>query len=212
MIDRVGEHIVIPNLSEFIISLISLFSHTPKTTILLRDQTGKSMATYSATHWWSRWEVIEQVSVQFGNVLPFLHMEGLGSATTTTKLITFFTDYQKKALLEVELATIIEWGRSFVTATYSLEGDGPLALECYEKIEPSNLQYVLHILQILMLLHARYLPVLKEAYCRGPFLLIFEDQHPLVRHYSKGLFSMVLPVCSLAWIVSKSTSRYTFSI
>jgi len=134
-IDRVGEHFVTPNLSEFIVSWISLFSHSPKTRILWRDQTGKSMATYSATRWWSRWEVIEQVSVQFGDVLPFLRMEGLGSTTTTAKLITFFTDAQKKALLEVELATIIDWGRPFVTATYSLEGDGPLALECYEKIE-----------------------------------------------------------------------------
>ena len=134
-IDRVGEHFLTPNLSEFITSWISLFSHSPKTRILWRDQTGKSMATYSATRWWSRWEVIEQVSVQFGDVLPFLRKEGLGSATTTAKLITFFTDPQKKALLEVELATIIDWDKPFVTATYSLEGDGPLALECYEKIE-----------------------------------------------------------------------------
>ena len=134
-LDRVGEHFLTPNLSDFITSWISLFSHSPKTRILWRDQTGKSMATYSVTRWWSRWEVIEQVSVQFGDVLPFLRMEGLGSATTTAKLITFFTDPQKKALLEVELASIIDWGRPFVTATYSLEGDGPLALECYEKIE-----------------------------------------------------------------------------
>ena len=132
-LDRVGEHFLTPNLSDFITSWISLFSHSPKTRILWRDQTGKSMATYSATCWWSRWEVIEQVSVQFGDVLPFLRMEGLGSATTTAKLITFFTDPQKKAQLEVELASIIDWGRPFVTvtATYSLEGDGPLALECY---------------------------------------------------------------------------------
>ena len=134
-LDRVGEHFLTPNLSDFITSWISLFSHSPKTRILWRDQTGKSMATYSVTRWWSRWEVIEQVSVQFGDVLPFLRMEGLGSATTTAKLITFFTDPQKKALLEVELASIIDWGRPFVTATYSLEGDGPLALQCYDKIE-----------------------------------------------------------------------------
>ena len=93
------------------------------------------MASYSVTRWWSRWEVIEQVSVQFGDVLPFLRREGLGSAMTTAKLVTFFTDPQKKALLEVELATVMDWGRPFVTATYLLERDGPLALECYEKIE-----------------------------------------------------------------------------
>ena len=134
-IDRVGEHFSTPNLSEFITSWISLFSHSPKNRILWRDQTGKSMATFSATRWWSRWEVIEQVAVQFGDVLPFLRKEGLGSVTTTAKLIPFFTDLQKKALLEVEIAATIDWGRPFVTATYSLEGDGPLAFHCYEKIE-----------------------------------------------------------------------------
>ena len=46
-----------------------------------------------------------------------------------------FTDAQKKAPLEVDVATIIDWGRPFVTATYSLKGDVPLALEYYEKIE-----------------------------------------------------------------------------
>ena len=134
-IDRVGEHFSTPNLSEFITSWVSLFSHSPKTRILWRDQTGKAMATYSATRWWSRWEVIEQVSVQFGDVFPFLRRDDLGSTATTAKLITHFTDPQRKALLEVELAAIIDWGRPFVKATYSLEGDGPLALDCYEKIE-----------------------------------------------------------------------------
>ena len=62
-IDRVGEHFNVPNLSEFITSLISLFSHSPKTRFLWLEQTGKSMATYSPTQWWSCWEVIKQVSV-----------------------------------------------------------------------------------------------------------------------------------------------------
>ena len=72
-IDRVGEHFVTLNLSEFIISWINLFSHSLKTRILWHDQTWKSMATYSATYLWSCWEVIEQVSVQFGDVLPFTY-------------------------------------------------------------------------------------------------------------------------------------------
>ena len=45
-IDRVGKHFSMPNLSEFMISWINLFSHSPKTR---QDQTGKSMATHSAT-------------------------------------------------------------------------------------------------------------------------------------------------------------------
>ena len=34
----------------------------------------------------------------------------------------------------VELAVVIDAGEPFVTATYILEGNGPLALECYEII------------------------------------------------------------------------------
>ena len=53
------------------------------------------MASYSPTRWWSRWEVIEQISVQFGDVLPFLRREDLGSTSTTSKLLKIFTDPQK---------------------------------------------------------------------------------------------------------------------
>ena len=134
-IDRVGEHFNIPTLSEFITSWISLFSHSPKTRFLWLEQTGRSMASFSPTSWWSHWEVMEQVSVQFGDMLPFLRRDDIGSAATISKLMTFFTDPQKKALLEVELAAIIDWGKTFVTATYSLEGDGPLVVDAYEKIE-----------------------------------------------------------------------------
>ena len=35
----------------------------------------------------------------------------------------------------MELAAIMDWGKPFVTATYSLEGDGPLVMEACEKIE-----------------------------------------------------------------------------
>jgi len=48
------------------------------------------------------------VSVQFGDVLPFLRRDDIGSATTASKLMMVFTDPQKKALLEAELATIID--------------------------------------------------------------------------------------------------------
>ena len=67
--------------------------------------------------------------------MPFLQRDDIGSATTTAKLLIFFTDPQKKAQLEVELAAIMDWGKPFVTATYSLEGDGPLVMEAYEKVE-----------------------------------------------------------------------------
>ena len=102
-IDCVGEHFNTPNLSDFITSWISLFSHSPKTRFLWLEQTGKSMATFSPTRWWSRWEVIEQVSVQFGDVLPFLRRDDVGSATTTGKLLTFLPILKKKSSLKWSL-------------------------------------------------------------------------------------------------------------
>ena len=51
---------------------ISLFSHSPKTKMLWKDYTGKAMASYCKTRWWSRWEILHQLMVQFGDIEPFL--------------------------------------------------------------------------------------------------------------------------------------------
>jgi len=57
------------------------------------------MTTFTATRWWSRWEVIEQVAVQFGDVLPFLCKEDLGSATTMAKLMPFLQILRRRHCL-----------------------------------------------------------------------------------------------------------------
>ena len=46
-------------------------------------------------------------------------------------------DEEKKYLM-VELAFTIDAAAPFVKATYNLEGDGPLALTCYEAISALN--------------------------------------------------------------------------
>ena len=40
-----------------------------------------------------------------------------------------------KVSLHVEVAAVIDWGEPFVKATYELEGDGPLAIRCYEIVD-----------------------------------------------------------------------------
>ena len=47
--------------------------------MIWKEQTDRSMASYSATRWWSRWEVMEQLLVQFGDVEKFLKNKNLGS-------------------------------------------------------------------------------------------------------------------------------------
>ena len=48
-IDRVGKHFKTPILSQFSTSRIMLFSHSPKTKLLWKEQTGSFVTSYSAT-------------------------------------------------------------------------------------------------------------------------------------------------------------------
>ena len=134
-LDHVGGRFQTPNLSEFATAWLMLFAHSPKAKLLWKEQTGRSMATYSATRWWSKWEVLHQLMVHFGDVEPFLRKNEDVGPSTRQKLLSFFDDSQKTGLLKLELAAVIDYGEAFVKATYNLEGDGPLAFTCYEEIQ-----------------------------------------------------------------------------
>ena len=86
-LDHVGEHFRTPTLNEFVTNWLTLFAHSPKARLAWRSRTGKSVRTYSKTRWWSQWEVIEQMLVMFGDILPFLEDNSdLGPATRTKML------------------------------------------------------------------------------------------------------------------------------
>ncbi len=78
--------------------------------------------------------MIKQAMDLFGDVKAFLACDEEFSAATRTKLLFIMNDATKKALLMVEMAAVVDAGEPVVKATYRLEGDGPLALECYEII------------------------------------------------------------------------------
>lgn len=134
-LDLVGNYFKLPNLTEFLNNWLLLFSHSVKCKFLWQEQTGKTMATYSHTRWWSKWEIMSQILVQFGDVKPFLEKNTDIGSSTRPKLLAFFEDSQKLNHLKIELAAVVDWGEVFVKATYNLEGDGPLALTCYETIQ-----------------------------------------------------------------------------
>ena len=54
------------------------------------------------------------------------------------KLLRLLEERQQCTYLQLELAAIVDCGEKFVKATYELEGDGPLALQCYEVISILN--------------------------------------------------------------------------
>lgn len=79
--------------------------------------------------------MLKQVLDLFGDVLPFL--EDFPPATCA-KLLDMLNDPRQKPYLMVELAVTIITGLPLVKTTYALEGDGPLALTCYETISTLN--------------------------------------------------------------------------
>ena len=133
-LDLVGEKFSTPVLSTFSTYWISLFSHSPKTKALWKEQTNKAMASFSKTRWWSRWEIYNQLMLQFGDIEPFLiRNQDLGPALRP-KLLNIITDVNSRSYLQMELAAVIDVGEHFIKATYNLEGDGALVLRSYEEI------------------------------------------------------------------------------
>ena len=71
----------------------------------------------------------------FGDADPFsLENEGMG-LTLRSKLIAFISDPQTKSKLQVEMVATVDLGEPFVKACYYLEGNYPLALDCYERVD-----------------------------------------------------------------------------
>ena len=136
-LDHVGDHFIVPILDDFSKAWISIFAHSSKARLLWREKTGRAMATYSETRWWSRWEVLHQVMLYFGDIVSFLQ-EGDFSPANRGKILGILGDPQKKILLQIELAVVVDVGKQFVQATYSLEGDSPLVFSAFEILSAVN--------------------------------------------------------------------------
>ena len=76
--------------------------------------------------------MIDQLLKVFGDVEPFLTNNTDLAPTTHNKLIGFMSDTTKRQTLKLEMSVIVDAGALLVKATYRLEGDGPLALHCFE--------------------------------------------------------------------------------
>ena len=78
--------------------------------------------------------MLNQLLELFGDVQPFFQDSEGFSNSTRAKLLKILTNTQQCVLLRIELAAVIDAGKPFVSGTYKLEGNGPLALQCYEII------------------------------------------------------------------------------
>ena len=65
---------------------------------------------------------------------PFLRENKEICKSSVAQLLKIFDNPQDAQDLRLELAAIIDAGVHFVSATYFLEGDGPLLFSCYERL------------------------------------------------------------------------------
>ena len=80
------------------------------------QDSGKAMRTCSATRWWSKWEVVNQISDYFADVEPFVReIEDLAPASPAHLLEIFYTPEDVAHLLEI--AAPIDDGKSFIKTT-----------------------------------------------------------------------------------------------
>ena len=57
-LDHVGDHFKLLTLTKFMKYWEALFKNSPKARLLWRTRTGISIASYSPTRWWSKWEQV----------------------------------------------------------------------------------------------------------------------------------------------------------
>lgn len=121
-IDHVGENMKTPVLDDFSKAWIGLFSRSPKTRLSWRTKTGLPPPSFSATRWWSRFEMIQQVINAFGDVSSFLECDDLPPPpANSSKLLDILHDPAKCRKLKMELAITVDAMEPFVKATYVLD-------------------------------------------------------------------------------------------
>ena len=62
-IDHVRDKFSTPVLDESVNAWVQMFSHSPKSRLLWSSRVGFSVRTLRKTRWWSRWEVIDQLTL-----------------------------------------------------------------------------------------------------------------------------------------------------
>ena len=116
--DNVGKHFEFRVLDRFTQLWVAMFSHSAAVRLAWKARTGTAMKTFSATRWWSKWEVMKQVLEYFGDVEPFLRENNHLVPATRRQLLDIFNDPSDVKDLELELAALVDGGSHFVTATY----------------------------------------------------------------------------------------------
>ena len=124
-----------PILDEFCNACIGMFTHSPKTRERWSSLTGLPPPSYPVTKWWSRYEVLAKLMVTFVDVTTLIEDDDISPANAA-KLRAILGDNAKTRKLKIELAATADCMEPFVKVIYNLEGNGSLALEPMNGVNP----------------------------------------------------------------------------
>ena len=133
-----GKHLNLPVLDEFMTPWLQLVAQPGAARLRWKAILGVPVVSFSKVRWWSRWEIMNQIGMNFGSVPDFLaglDADDIGDATTR-KMLEVLTN--QRAELELELAAVMSCERLCI-ATYRLEGDRLELLLVYRTIEALRL-------------------------------------------------------------------------
>jgi len=97
-----------------------------------------TLKSFSKTRWWSWWEVLYQVVILFGDVWKFIWRNDLDVCPKSIQKLRQLLGPVNLPRLLIEWSVIAEVGRPLVTATYNLEGDGPIVLSIFCMIQEAK--------------------------------------------------------------------------
>lgn len=129
--NNAGEKINAPTLVAFVSTLNNMFSHSDfARNKWVESSSGTRIPLYNNTRWWAMYEFMHRLMLEFASVPSFLQLmdEGGNCSASITALRSIYDNPATNALLQVELAAVVELLDPLVRLTYRLEGDGPLAL------------------------------------------------------------------------------------
>lgn len=135
-LDHCGDHFNAPVLDGFAKELLGLLSTSAIARHTWLELAGSSFPSCSATRWWSYYDCLRYLHEHEDAIRAFLGHPDVQARVG--KRITALTQTWQNAVLRMEmqlqLVAVVEIGKVFREATYSLEGDGPIAFIAYDEL------------------------------------------------------------------------------
>ena len=103
-LDNVGKRFATPTLDTFGQYWVRLMSVSTAAKLQWTDLTDQAPLTFSETRWWSRWEVYQQLLVQFADISLFLDNSQDIAPKVCDHLRAIMNDDQRRNSLRIELS------------------------------------------------------------------------------------------------------------